>query len=35
MSCDGGNKVFELSTDHKPLNKLEYNRIYEAGGSVY
>jgi serine/threonine protein phosphatase PrpC len=34
MSSSNG-KVFALTTDHKPSNRFEYDRIYSGGGEVY
>ena len=35
MSADGGEKLFLLSTDHKPTEELEMKRIIEQGGRIY
>ena len=35
MSGCKGKKIHELSVDHKPSNKQEYERIIQAGGKVY
>ena len=35
MSAMGGEKVFVLSTDHKPTDEVETKRINENGGKIY
>jgi serine/threonine protein phosphatase PrpC len=35
MSADGGEKIFLLSTDHKPTEDVEMKRIIENGGKIY
>jgi hypothetical protein len=35
MSADGGEKLFLLSTDHKPTDEVEMKRIIENGGRIY
>lgn len=35
MSADGGEKIFILSTDHKPTEEVEMKRIQENGGRIY
>ena len=35
MSADGGEKIFILSTDHKPTEEVEHKRITENGGRIY
>ena len=35
MSLNGGNKVKQLTVDHKPNNVKEYERIIKNGGKVY
>jgi serine/threonine protein phosphatase PrpC len=35
MSVDGGEKIFELSNDHKPTDEVEMKRIIENGGKIY
>jgi serine/threonine protein phosphatase PrpC len=35
MSADGGEKIFLLSTDHKPTEEVEMKRIIENGGKIY
>ena len=35
MSADGGEKLFLLSTDHKPTDEVEVKRIVESGGKIY
>lgn len=34
-SYDSGNQFFQLSRDHKPNDKIEKDRIYKAGGSIF
>jgi serine/threonine protein phosphatase PrpC len=34
-SFDSGNKLYQVSRDHKPNDKIELERIQKAGGSVY
>jgi hypothetical protein len=34
-SYDSGNKLYQVSRDHKPNDKIEFERIQKAGGSVY
>lgn len=34
-SYDSGNKFYQLSRDHKPNDKIEKERIYKAGGSIF
>ena len=35
MSADGGEKVYLLSTDHKPTEESEAKRIIDNGGKIY
>jgi serine/threonine protein phosphatase PrpC len=35
MSADGGEKIYLLSTDHKPTEEGEMKRIVESGGRIY
>lgn len=35
LSMNCGEKVIDLSDDHKPSEMKEYNRIIKAGGQVY
>lgn len=35
MSVDGGEKIYILSTDHKPTDEIEIKRIIENGGRIY
>ena len=35
MSADGGEKLFLLSTDHKPTEEVEMKRIIDNGGRIY
>jgi serine/threonine protein phosphatase PrpC len=35
MSCDAGEKIYVLSDDHKPMAKVETQRIIENGGRIY
>jgi serine/threonine protein phosphatase PrpC len=35
MSADGGEKIYTLSTDHKPTDDVEMKRIIENGGRIY
>jgi len=35
MSANGGEKLFLLSTDHKPTDEAEMKRIIEGGGRIY
>lgn len=35
MSADGGEKIFILSTDHKPTDEVEMKRIQDNGGKIY
>lgn len=35
MSASGGEKLFLLSTDHKPTEELEMKRIIDNGGRIY
>lgn len=35
MSGEGGQRIFPLSRDHKPMDELEQKRILEAGGKIY
>ena len=35
MSVDGGNTIFELSTDHKPTEEVEMERILNKGVRIY
>lgn len=35
MSGEGGQKVYNLSNDHKPTDKIEIKRITENGGHIY
>lgn len=35
LSAMGGNKIFELSNDHKPTDEEETRRITENGGKIY
>ena len=35
MSADGGEKIFILSTDHKPTEEVEMKRINDNGGRIY
>ena len=35
MSADGGEKIYLLSTDHKPTEDGEIKRIVENGGRIY
>lgn len=35
MSANGGEKLFLLSTDHKPTEESEMKRIIENGGRIY
>ena len=35
MSADCGEKIFLLSTDHKPTEEVEMKRIIENGGKIY
>jgi protein phosphatase 2C family protein 2/3 len=35
MSADGGEKIIELSNDHKPTDEVEMKRIIENGGKIY
>ena len=32
---EGGNRVYALTRDHKPIDELERKRIIEAGGQIY
>jgi hypothetical protein len=34
-SSDGGNRLYQLTRDHKPNDSLEYKRIVQGGGSIY
>jgi len=35
LSMNNGEKIVDLSDDHKPSELKEYNRIIKAGGQVY
>ena len=35
LSSEGTEKVFMLSTDHKPMDEVEQKRINENGGKIY
>ena len=35
MSGEGGDKIYGLSRDHKPMDEIEYQRISAAGGKIY
>jgi serine/threonine protein phosphatase PrpC len=35
LSCEGGQKVYPLSLDHKPGEDCETERIRAAGGQIY
>ena len=35
MSGELGEKVYELSNDHKPTDDIEVKRIVENGGRIY
>ena len=35
MSADGGEKLFLLSTDHKPTDEIEMERILNNNGRIY
>ena len=35
MSTHQGNKIAELSIDHKASDEYEQKRIYDAGGKIY
>lgn len=35
MSSDGGNKIYVLSRDHRPMDELEEKRIVDNGGKIY
>jgi len=35
MSVDGGNTIYDLSTDHKPTDDVEMERILGNGGRIY
>ncbi len=35
MSADGGNKIYVLSRDHRPMDEIEKKRISEGGGKIY
>jgi protein phosphatase 2C family protein 2/3 len=35
MSGEGGQRIFPLSKDHKPMDDQEQKRIIEAGGRIY
>lgn len=35
MSVDGGEKIYNLSTDHKPTEEVEMKRICTNGGRIY
>lgn len=35
MSGEGGNKVYNLSRDHKPNEENEQKRILDGGGKIY
>jgi len=35
MSGEGGNKIYNLSRDHKPSEENEQRRIIEGGGKIY
>ena len=35
MSGNGGQKAYDLSRDHKPLDDIEQKRITDAGGKIY
>ena len=32
--CNDGKKLIQITTDHKPNDPIEKNRIYKAGGSI-
>ena len=35
MSGNGGQKIYDLSKDHKPTEQVEMKRIQENGGHIY
>lgn len=35
LSCEGGDKIFPLSKDHKPGMEEEQKRIISNGGKIY